>query len=278
MIAYDIQKLLVVSLQSHLLALLWNIIVFEIELEEHGCASIYLLLDQILVRLNGHYRPIEVPHERWLVYGCTPPLLSCGDLDALSLRLTHNRLNLDACAHWPMGVLFFVVFFIEDHACESAIDPAWPLMEAFVRPLTLYEQFIAVQVHDSLGHRMLKLEWQHCHLKEFALRFLSLFDTLDPGGSRAPITRNSLREILPTIAALTVSDIAAITVLLPLRGHQFALSDIIYVEHRVWVVVRGEKHRGRIELQRVFADISSVMTVKEFRWPAFRTFIPSAID
>ena len=57
-----------------------------------------------------------------------------------------------------MGVLFFIVFLIEDHASESAVDPAWPLMEAFVRPLTLYEQSIAVQVHDSLGHGMLKLE------------------------------------------------------------------------------------------------------------------------
>lgn len=176
-----------------------------------------------------------------------------------------------------MGVLFFIVFLIEDHASESAVDPAWPLMEAFVRPLTLYEQSIAVQVHDSLGHGMLKLEWQHCHLKEFPFRLLSLFDSLDPGGPRAPIPRHSLREILPAKAALAVRDVS-FTVLQPFWGQYFALSDIIYVEKRVWVVVRGEKHQRRIELQWIFAEVSSMMTVKKFRWPGLRTFIPSTVD
>ena len=120
-----------------------------------------------------------------------------------------------------MRILFFVVFLVEDHACQGAIDPSRPLVETLVRPLTLNEQFIAIEVHYSLGHGVLQLEGEHCHFEELAFGLLSLLDALDPRRSRAPITRHSLRVVLPTEATLTVchANLNTCTMLLPLGGH-----------------------------------------------------------
>ena len=54
---------------------------------------------------------------------------------------------MDALSHCIVSILFIVVLFVEDHACERAVNPARPLMETGVLPPALLEQLVAVQLH-----------------------------------------------------------------------------------------------------------------------------------
>ena len=196
--------------------LLSDVVIFDFKIEKHGGAHISLLLDQISFRLDRHDWPVKVANER-------PINWISAFINTSTTILTwtiQNRLHLDARAQRLIDILFLVVFFVEDHSRQRGIYPAGPLMEAWMLALALAEQLVAIQVHYCLRHRVLQLEWEDGHFKEFSLRFLSLLNPLDSRRPTARHTRNSLSQILATRGNTTraIIEASSASVQHPLRG------------------------------------------------------------
>ena len=217
--------------------LLSDVVIFDFKFEKHGGAHISLLLDQISFRLDRHDWPVKVANERpinWIsaFINTSTTIRTCA---------IQNRLHLDARAQRLIDVLFLVVFFVEDHSRQRGIYPAGPLMEAWMLALALAEQLVAIQVHYCFRHRVLQLEWEHGHFKEFSFWLLSLLNTLYSRRSSARSARYSLSQILATDTTRAVSkasSTSSLSVLLPLGGIKFTLADEIHAKMSIRVVIR----------------------------------------
>ena len=122
------------STSRHVTSPFLNIVILHVKLEEYGGAHICLLLNKVAVRLHRQNGPIVVAD-----YGLTEMVILPAPrlTPPTDLRLVQDWLHLDALSQVSSCVFLLVVLLVQNHTRQCWVDPAGPLVEAFMIPLAL---------------------------------------------------------------------------------------------------------------------------------------------